>query len=304
MNPPAERTLILVHGRGTQPEASALLKDWTEALSHGLTRDHSSSLEGVRIELVYYGDLIAELDPEHGKFDHVLDRADRQNALNALKKLRHKDFRRSHYEAVPGQSPLQEFLADLGVPLTRALGLANQRLAHFYPELNAYWNDPELASELRARIVIPLGEALRRGDHIMVISHCTGTVLAYDAFWEACQTVNSAEQRVHSWLTLGSPLADNDVRKRLGGQPAGFPNLLINWFNLAAEDDPVCHDETVADDFHAMLDERHISRIQDYHLYNLTERYGRSDPHDPLGYLIHPRMATLLDAWLSASPGT
>ena len=53
-----------------------------------------------------------------------------------------------------------------------------------------------------------------------------------------------------------------------------------------------------------MLAERHISRIQDYHIYNLAERYGRSDPHDALGYLSHPRTATLLNDWLSASPGT
>ncbi|MEJ2089976.1 MAG: hypothetical protein P8Y69_16180, partial [Gammaproteobacteria bacterium] len=111
-------------------------------------------------------------------------------------------------------------------------------------------------------------------------------------------------QRVHSWVTLGSPLADDDVRRRLNGQPRSFPNLLINWFNVAAEDDPVCHDETMANDFKAMLEERHISRIQDFHIYNLTERYGRSDPHAALGYLIHPRTSSLIAEWINSRPGT
>ncbi len=298
------QSLILVHGRGTQPDADSLRSEWLEALEHGLSRDHGGTLENVRVEFIYFGDVAATLDPHREKFDPVLERADRQNALVALKALRSKDFRRARYESVPGQSPLKEFLTDLGVPLTRALGLANKRLAHFYPELTAYWQDEELARDLRGRICAPLIAALQRGDHIMVISHCIGTVLAYDAFWEASQAVTSKEQRVHSWVTLGSPLADDDVRHRLGGQPAGFPNLLINWFNLAAEDDPVCHDETVANDFKAMLAERHVSRIQDFHIYNLAERYGRSDPHDALGYLCHPRTARLLNDWLNAVPGT
>lgn len=303
MNPSAEQTLVLVHGRGIQPDAPVLEADWLDALSHALARDHNASLDGVKVELAYYSDISAGMDPERDKYDKVLDQADRQNALAALKQLRSKDFRRSLYEAVPGQSPFKEFLADVGVPLTRALGLSNKRLAHFYPELTAYWDDEAIAGELRARIAKPLVEALDRGSHIMVISHCIGTVFAYDAFWDASQAATNADQRVHSWLTLGSPLADNDVRKRLGGQPSGFPNLLINWFNLAAEDDPVCHDETVANDFSAMLNERHISRIQDYHVYNLAERYGRSDPHDVLGYLVHPRTVSLLADWLNSPPG-
>jgi hypothetical protein len=49
-----------------------------------------------------------------------------------------------------------------------------------------------------------------------------------------------------------------------------------------------------------MLKERHISRIQDYHIYNLTERYGRSDPHDAFGYLAHPRTASLVHNWLNS----
>jgi len=299
------RTLFLVHGRGVKPPAAELEQHWCRALEHGLQRDHETSLEGVQVMMIYYGDILAELDPMASRFDLVLDLADRENAFNQLAALKNvKSFKRSAYEAVPGQSPLKEFLADLGVPLTRALGLANKRLQHFYPELSEYWKNQALAAALRQRLAQPLGEALRRGDHIMVLSHCIGTVISYDAFWDASQEVDSAEQRVHSWITLGSPLADNDVRKRLAGQPKGFPNLLINWFNIAAEDDPVCHDETVADDFKAMLRERHISTIKDYHIYNLAQRYGSSDPHATVGYLIHPRTSGLVADWLSSGHDT
>lgn len=306
MNPSTEGalTLFLVHGRGVQPEAAELTEQWRRALTYGLERDREMNLDAVRCEMLYYGDLVASLDPDAAKFDPVLDRADRDNAFKELAALKAKSFRRSRYEEVPGQTPLKEFLADLSAPVGRLLGLANRRLAHFYPELTEYWNNEALSDAIRTRMVEPLGEALRRGEHIMVLSHCIGSVFCYDAFWAASQRTTADQQRVHSWLTLGSPLADNDVRRRLGGQPAGFPNLLLNWFNVAAEDDPVCHDETMADDFRDMLRERHISRIEDYHIYNLTERYGRSDPHDALGYLMHPRVAQLVGDWIKAVPGT
>lgn len=301
----AQATLFLVHGRGVKPERDVYQDLWRRALAHGLQRDFQIGLEGVDLQMIYYGDVTRRLDPQADRYDAVLDLADRENALQRLTGLKNgKSFRRDHYEAVPGQSPLPEFLADVGVPVSRALGLANRRLAHFYPELEAYWRDAPLAVDLRARLTGPLVAALNRGDHIMVLSHGMGSVISYDAFWEASQQVASASERVHTWITLGSPLADNDVRRRLGGQPKNFPNLLINWFNLAAEDDPVCHDETVADDFRSMLRERHLSRIQDYHIYNLTERYGRSDPHAAPGYLIHPRTSHLLHDWITVRPGT
>ena len=300
----SQMTLFLVHGRGMKPAPDVLTSHWCRALEHGLKRDHEIDLDGVNVVPVYYADLTGSLDPEAAKYDPVLDLADRNNAYEQLAALGAKTFRRSRYEAVPGQSPLREFLADLGVPVSRVLGLSNRRLARFYPELIEYWQNEALADQMRSRLVQPLGEALRRHDHIMVMSHCIGSVLCYDAFWDASQEVSGSLQRVQSWVTLGSPLADDDVRRRLGGQPRGFPNLLINWFNVAAEDDPVCHDETMANDFEAMLKERHISRIQDYHIYNLTERYGKSDPHAALGYLIHPRTAGLVADWINARPGT
>ena len=60
----------------------------------------------------------------------------------------------------------------------------------------------------------------------------------------------------------------------------------------------------MANDFDAMLKERHISRIQDYHIYNLAERYGKSDPHATLGYLIHPRTIGLVMDWINLPSGT
>ena len=44
--------------------------------------------------------------------------------------------------------------------------------------------------------------------------------------------------------------------------------------------------------------ERMVSAVHDYMIYNLTVRYGRSNPHSSIGYFIHPRIAKIIVDWL------
>ena len=58
----ANKTLILVHGRGFKPPKAELEALWLEALRSGLTRDFADPLTAwrrCRREFVYYGDEIA-----------------------------------------------------------------------------------------------------------------------------------------------------------------------------------------------------------------------------------------------------
>jgi hypothetical protein len=60
----------------------------------------------------------------------------------------------------------------------------------------------------------------------------------------------------------------------------------------------MCHDNTLGDDFRDMLKQRQVSCIRDYRIYNLAVRYGKSNPHSSIGYLIHPRVSKLVADWL------
>lgn len=314
--PPQTNTLLLIHGRGHKPDADAYLELLRTALSSGLKREYpeAGGLDAVDLRFIYYADLTAPL-VEEPNFNPVIDLADRKNALSALTRRTTKQFRRTHYEAVPGKSSLKEFMADVGAPLSRALGMGDRRIARVMPELTAYWKDEQgFASTVRERVRQALLPALTTGSHIMVIAHGLGSVIAYDSFWQLShdEALSNPNHRIHTWLTLGSPLADNFIRNRLlggkanpetGGKPS-YPNLLINWTNIAAEDDYFCHDETVADDFSDMLKQRLISRIQDVQVYNVTERFGRSNPHSSMGYLIHPRTSRAVHEWLTKSRDT
>jgi hypothetical protein len=110
--------------------------------------------------------------------------------------------------------------------------------------------------------------------------------------------------KVEVFTTLGSPISDDMVRRRLLGarkrSTKRFPTNIITWENVSAEDDYFCHDKTVADDLKAMMREHVISSINDYRVYNHALRYGKSNPHCSLGYFIHPRVAKIVVDWIQA----
>jgi hypothetical protein len=64
----------------------------------------------------------------------------------------------------------------------------------------------------------------------------------------------------------------------------------------------MCHDNTLADDYKAMLKQRQVSSIRDYRIYNLAIRYGKSNPHCSIGYLMHPRIAQIVADWIGQRP--
>lgn len=302
------KTLLLIHGSGQKPAQEIVLRLWLDALKQGLARDYPDThLDEADVSLVYYADLTGATRSDEKTYDPVIDVADRENTLTRLAGFgSSKKFRRVHYESLPGKSSLKEFLADIGAPISNVLGLGQQRIAHVLPELVAYWNNEDnCGTQIRQRLHRVLAPALARGDDIMLISHCIGCVFAYDVFCELNHSSqDAAASKVRNWVTLGAPLADDYVRSRLGkaadsSAATAYPNMLVNWFNIAAEDDFVCHDETVANDFSAMLKNHVISRIEDFSIYNLAVRFGRSNPHNSIGYLIHPRLIKLLSDWLN-----
>lgn len=304
------KSIIFIHGRGWKPPEQALAALWTGALRTGLERDFGKdegapTLENTTLMTAYYGDLTNAARAAAGQtYDEALDLADLGNALTSMSALESaKKFRRAGYEALPGRSSIKEFLADIGAPLLSTLGLTEVALAQRMPELSAYWDRKgAFCRETTGRVLAQLRTALGRGDQVMVISHCLGSIIAYDCLWELARNSPASSGKIDTWITLGSPLGDEFVKRRLSGADQRgdkrYPNNIVNWFNVAAEDDFTCHDETLANDFRSMLENHLISRIKDYRIYNLAVRYGRSNPHTSIGYLIHPRVARLVADWL------
>ena len=306
------RSLVIVHGRDFKPSGKDLLDIVDGALAAGVERDHPALLpdyHNLSKELAYYGDLSnALLAGKGGKYDEQLDVGDRRNAFHLLKQIdKRKRFGVQRYDNLPGKSAIAEFAADIATPVLGAVGLASMLISKMAKDLGEYWNTKsDFAAQVRQRVRDALCAALDRDEKVMLVSHGTGCIIAYDVLWQLSHDPEYVEQyadkKIDVWLTLGAPLGDSVIAKKLLGAKdkteKRHPRNIVSWHNVSAEDDYCCHDNTLANDFKAMLKDKLVSCIRDYQIYNLAVRYGKSNPHSSVGYYIHPRVSQLIADWL------
>ncbi|MDX1515295.1 MAG: hypothetical protein R3288_00570 [Woeseiaceae bacterium] len=302
--------ILIVHGHGFKPDNTTLRELTIAALRAGIERDcgeYLAAFDSTSVQFVYYGDLNNALLIAAGRrYDEALDVGDRRNALLALREIsERKQFGIRRYDRLPGKSAVKEFIAACMMPIAGALGLWMWLCARRAPDAAAYLQrDPDYAVEVLARAREALRTLLSHDGPTMLISHGTGCMPVWDALWQLSHDPahDGGERKLDVWLTLGAPLGDRNVRRRLhGASESGlrrFPTNVMSWFNVSAEDDYVSHDDTLADDFRDMMREHAISVIRDYVIYNHAVRYGRSNPHSSVGYYIHPRVTKLLADWL------
>jgi hypothetical protein len=306
------RTLLFVHGRDFKPNAIEMMDISVAALRAGVERDYPESMDlfhGMHKRIAYYGDISNKFLQDKGlRYDEKLDVGDRRNALQSLSAIeKRKNFGVSRYDRLPGKTAIAEFVADLTAPLLAALGLSKKVISKIAVDLGEYWNEKsDFGSRVRDRVRTAICEATEGDNRVILVSHGTGCIVAYDVLWQLSHDPAYKEQfeerKIDLWLTLGAPLGDATViRKLLGAGRKGlerYPSNIVSWHNVSAEDDYTSHDNTLADDFKPMLGQKQVSCIRDYRIYNLAVRYGRSNPHNSMGYLIHPRVAQIVAEWL------
>ena len=316
LNGASRRTLLIVHGRDFKPAAEEFMDLSLAAITAGIERDCPEMFDQFHAldkRLAYYGDITDEFLTKQGlRYDQALDIGDRRNALIKLRAIaKKKNFGLTRYDRLPGKTAMGEFAADVFAPLLAHIGLSNKLIAKVGVDLGEYWNDKsDFAEAIRARVRGPICAALDADQQIFLVSHGTGCIVTYDVLWQLSHAPEYADQyrdkKIDLWLTLGAPLGDSMVRKRLlGAKRKGFkrfPMNVVSWHNIAAEDDFVSHDNTLADDYRKMLKQKQVSCIRDYRIYNLAVRYGKSNPHSSLGYLIHPRTTQILSEWMQREP--
>ena len=308
----ARRSILIVHGCDFKPPEKIFMDDTSTALLEGVRRDYPDHVEAfgkVGLELAYYGDLgNAYLRSRGRHYDEQLDIGDRRNALESLKKItQRKKFGLQQYDKLRGKSAVPEAIADMASPFFGMLGLTMLLVSSVAKDFAVYLRgNTDFTEQVRARVRDKLCELLRRGDKVMLMSHGSGGAVAYDVLWQLSHDERFKDEfsssKIDVFLTMGSPISDNWIRKRLLGagrrSTERFPTNIITWENVSAEDDYFCHDKTVANDLKAMMREHVISTINDYRVYNHAMRYGKSNPHCSLGYFIHPRVAKIVVDWI------
>ena len=308
------KTILFIHGRDWKPGKDDLFELWKAALAHGIKRDYpeekTAALKNVHQELVYYGDLSNDFlkkRKEPPNFQEDLE--DRRTTLEALKNHGRADFTKEKYEDLPGRSSFAELLADTIGDVLGHLNLGRSLIYTVAPDMEHYWaEDREFGSPVRYKMMEPLKKALDQGE-VMVISHSLGSIVAYDTFWKFSRMGEYRDhywnKKIDLWITLGSPLGDEFVKRSLKGARENglcrFPGNVKRWVNVYAEDDYISHDGKAANDF-AEMEELMEEPLQDISIYNLAVRLQngtrKSNPHSSLGYLIHPEVAKTVADWL------
>lgn len=309
------KKIIFIHGRAQKPAENDLKALWYESVSHGLHRDFGDAgqtlFDNVTKEFVYYGNFsnaflgVPDEDP-----------ASRFEALETLKGYTKSQFGKSTYKKVSKAGFLKEALADTFSAVLGKLHLAQPLIAAVAPDMAHYWEEEEsyFGSDIRNTLTPRLQAAFDNDDQILLVAHSLGTMISYDNLWKFSHYGEYRHQygsnkKVDLFITLGSPLSDENVKAKLkGADHAGrkkYPTNIRQWCNIAAEDDYISHDGKLRNDYKDMMKLGMVSGgIRDIHpIYNLNVRNGKSNPHSSIGYLINPKFTEVLHEWLSR-PGT
>jgi hypothetical protein len=321
--------IILVHGRSTKPGGAEHRRLVLRALSNGLLRASRSAHRSldrseVSFSLAYFGDInnrilkdsqrkwLTSKDPENDwapcEPDHYYDAS-----MDASLSRPSEAFTASDYAQLLHEEKDLRYvdeIASIASRIARPLGLNRLLVRHSSPDLGAYFSDPKIGDSIRDRVRKPLMRALRAGQRICLIAHSMGCVVTYDALWRISREPEFKQLHaetgcvVELLLTLGNPLGEPGVRANLldAGLPPKdqFPKgILHNWINLAADDDYIAHDKTIADDYREMLDHGYLHRIIDRPpIFNFWVNEHRSNPHKLYGYLDHPIVGAEIARWI------
>jgi len=179
--------------------------------------------------------------------------------------------------------------------------IANERLELHMRDLRRYVrNSNEIAEHTRQMLKIPLRAAAEAGRPILLIGHSMGSVIAWDSLWQLAHS-DDDHVAVDLFLTLGSPLGQHYIQRRLqGGAESGasrFVSGLRRWVNLTAVGDLTAIDPDLADDFAEMVDLGMVESIDDHVLHNYFRLDGALNVHAEYGYLANDVTARLVSDW-------
>ena len=330
----AQKTIIIIHGRSTKPSASAHQKLITASLLNGLRRvDVEAAMKiasgEIKLAFAYFGDinnrLMLDDDPEIASdliasndelYGMAPSRAAGPLARGIDKLATYRAHDKSAYKAL-----LREFkdyrwfdeVASVVSGAAAATGLSEYVIKWATADMSQYLMTRQVGSQIRQRLQAHLKPALQSGSDICLISHSMGCIVSYDVLWKYSRMSEYSDlqaqgSKVGLWLTLGCPLGEPGVQDNLydaserGGDK--YPKHIIkNWVNMAAADDFVSHDGTMANDFKDMRHWGFVDGITDHEIYNFWSSNDKLNPHNFYGYLDNPHVAGQISGWVNEVVG-
>ena len=157
------------------------------------------------------------------------------------------------------------------------------------PDLDRYYQQPDIQAELRRRLKDKLLEI--RNDRTMVIAHSMGSIIAYDVLREIGR--EDPSYRVGHFVTIGSPLGLPHVRYKIREENplVRTPSVVEQWSNFADRRDPVAFDVYLSNDYEP--NDRGVQVRDDL----VINDYGGIN-HKSYGYLRAPEITDVIRKFL------
>ncbi len=181
--------------------------------------------------------------------------------------------------------------------------LASEKMEVHIRDLQRYVrNINGIAEHAREMLKMPLRAACERQRPILLVAHSMGSVIAYDSLWEL--THNPKDRvLIDRLLTLGSPLGQNYLQKRIFGHDKTgtdrYPDNIRRWSNLSSIGELTATDRHLKNDFREMLDLNMVESIEDDDLYNHFRLNGKLNVHAEYGYLASEVTGKVISDWWS-----
>jgi hypothetical protein len=179
--------------------------------------------------------------------------------------------------------------------------LASERTEVHLRDLRRYeHNKSGVADRVRRKLKALLLTATINNRPILLLAHSMGSVIAYDTLWELSQ-VDDSEVSIDLFLTMGSPLGQRFIQKRIQGHDKSgsdrYPHNIRHWKNLTAVGDLTAIDPLMVNDFSEMLELGLLESIEDDELLNYFRLDGELNVHAEYGYLANKKTAHTIAKW-------
>ena len=179
--------------------------------------------------------------------------------------------------------------------------IATERMELHLRDLRRYVrNSDDIAEHTRQMLKVPLRAAFEAQRPILLIAHSMGSVIAYDSLWQMAHS-HDDHVRIDQLLTMGSPLGQNYIQRRLQGKgetgERRYPNNIRRWVNLTSVGDLTAINPNLAHDFGEMLESGLVDSIEDAELHNYFRLDGELNVHAEYGYLANEVTAKVITDW-------
>jgi hypothetical protein len=179
--------------------------------------------------------------------------------------------------------------------------LADENLEIHLRDLRRYVkNENDVAEFVRRLLKMPLQAAWKSDRPVLLMGHSMGSIIAYEALWELSQDPET-ECKVDFFMTMGSPLAQQFIQRRIKGakEPPDntYPRNIRRWVNIAAVGDLTSIDMRLENDYESMIELGLIDSIEDRQVFNYFRLDGELNVHAEYGYLINEVTAGFVTEW-------